>query len=182
MNTKPSIRDKRGFSLVELLVVVGILGVLLAIVVPTSGRMISNARVKGTAEQLAQNMREARERAVSRGHLVELAFGSTGNQLTSATVYHQAVVDTVSNEIYGNSSLGLRPVNPPTSRPPDGLPAGAPAGGIDFTGNRAVFSPQGGCSPGAVYIFSRDGRIQMAVSVNLNGRVRTWRWDNGAWL
>jgi hypothetical protein len=45
-----------------------------------------------------------------------------------------------------------------------------------------VFSPQGGCSPGAVYIFSRDGRIQMAVSVNLNGRVRTWRWDNGAWL
>jgi type II secretion system protein H len=180
-STKKMGENPAGFSLIELMVVVTIVGIMLAVAVYSSSRMVGDARIKGTAEQLAQSMREARERAVSRGHQVELAFASTGLHLTTATVYHQAAPDTVQRELYGNSSLGLRPVNPPTSRPPDGLPAGAPAGGIDFANNRALFTPQGGCNPGAVYLFGRDGRVQMAVSVNINGRVRTWRWDNGAW-
>lgn len=174
-------KPSRGFSLVELMVVVVIVGILLGIGIPLSSRTISDARVRGTADRLAQNMREARERAVARGHQVALAFGSTGNQLNSSTVYLLSPNVTVSTDNYGNCNLGLRADDPPTSRPPDSLPAGAPAAGIDFAGNQALFSPQGGCSPGAIYLFSRDGRIQMAVTVNINGRVRTWRWDNGAW-
>lgn len=167
--------------------VVIIVGILVAVAIPISNRMINDAHIRATTNQLAQNMREARERAVSRGHPVHLFFSNRdqlGNivlTLTSATVYVQANPDTVLRETYTNSNVGLRPVNPPTIRPPDGLPAGAPAGAIDFTNDQAVFSPQGGCTPGAIYFYSRDGRVQTAVSVNLNGRVRTWRWDNGAW-
>lgn len=174
-------KASRGFSLVELMVVIVIVGILLGIGIPLTSRTINDARIRGTADRLAQNMREARERAVARGHQVALVFGSTGNQLNSSTVYLLSPADTVSTENYGDCNLGLRPANPPTSRPPDSLQAGAPAGGIDFAGNQALFSPQGGCSPGAIYLFSRDGRVQMAVTVNFNGRVRTWRWDNGAW-
>ncbi len=175
-------RQEQGFSLIEILVVIIVVGILLAVMVPNTMNIINTSRVKGDANMLAQTLREARERAVSRGHQVAVGFQSQGNALVSTMIYFNPNANNISSQRYNNCNLGLRPTNPPNSRPPDSLAAGAPADGIDFVNNQAVFSPQGGCTPGAIYLFSRNGRVQVAVTVNLNGRVRVWQWENGAWF
>ena len=171
---------QKGFSLIEMLVVLTMVGIIMIVVIPQTGRVINTMQVKGTANQLAQDLQNARERAIAQGHQVALVFTSNGNLLMSVTKYYRAN-DTlvVSQNKYSGCFLGLRPVNPPNTRPPDGLPAGMPDSSIEFAGNQVVFFPQGSGTPGAIYLTSKNRKIQSAVTVNMNGRVRVWRWDNG---
>lgn len=179
MNT---LKNKCGFSLLELLVAITILGILLAVAIPQTGRIINIMQIRGAANQLAQDLQNARERAIARGHQVALVFNPNGTLLSSTTFFYREH-DTllVSQQKYEGAYLGFRLGVPPLSRPPDGLPSGAPASGVDFADNKTVFFPQGSGTPGAIYLTSRNNRIQMAVTVNMNGRIRIWRYENNAW-
>lgn len=60
-----SSRDQRGFSLIELAVVVLIGGLILAITTPSINRYLTKARLRDSASRFAGEMRIARQRAVS---------------------------------------------------------------------------------------------------------------------
>ena len=57
--------NRRGFSLVELAVVLTISGLILAIGTPGLIRYLNSARVRDSARTLAEEMRLARQKAVS---------------------------------------------------------------------------------------------------------------------
>ena len=68
-----SLRNSKGFSLIELLVVIGIIGVLAAVAIPAYQNYTSQARV-GVADSMVQTMRRA--------YNIQQATGTTPSSTT----------------------------------------------------------------------------------------------------
>ncbi len=67
------VRQARGFSLLELMVVVAILGILMAVAVPAFTEWIAGQRVRDSAADLHTSLMRAKSEAVSRGLPITVA-------------------------------------------------------------------------------------------------------------
>lgn len=61
------VKRTSGFSLIELMVVVGILGILISVAAPAFSEWIAGQRVRDTAADIHTSLMRARNEAVSRG-------------------------------------------------------------------------------------------------------------------
>lgn len=73
-------RPPPGFSLIELVVALGIAAALMAFALPSVGRWIGNEQVMNQATLLAKSMQLARSEAIKRGHRVNLCKSADGVQ------------------------------------------------------------------------------------------------------
>lgn len=74
----------RGFTLVELMVVVVVLGLVAVLAAPSFTRTLANRHVKGAAEEAYADLQYARSEAVQRNAEVILAFNAAGWRITAA--------------------------------------------------------------------------------------------------
>lgn len=69
---------ERGFSLIELMIVLVVLGLVLGYTMPSLLRFSSTLQLRGTAENIAGQLRLAREKAIATGVVQPVRF-STGS-------------------------------------------------------------------------------------------------------
>ncbi len=72
-NVKP---HERGFSLIELMLVVSIFGVLLTFAIPTYRHYSQSQQLRGTSQNLVQTLQLQRSRAMATGQSVTLNFNT----------------------------------------------------------------------------------------------------------
>jgi len=84
---------QRGFTMVELMVTVGVIAVIATLAVPTMRDVIANGRVRATSESIQNGLAQARAEAVRLNTQVEFVLSATGWQVrkaSDATVLHQS--------------------------------------------------------------------------------------------
>lgn len=103
--------DKRGFTLVEMMVGLAIMALLLGIGLPQFSAWISNARIRTVAESVLSGLQIARAEAVSRNAIVEFTLtGGTGWRV-GCRVVTASCPETIQRRPSGESAYAAITVN-----------------------------------------------------------------------
>ena len=186
-----SIRNERGFSLLELTVVVGILGVLATITIMVSPAFMQHAKAESGIAQAVDVLRIARETAISQRRNVMIEFvGLTAIRTVRQDIGVDGVLTgttTLSTvELENNVRFRLEPGLPDT---PDGFGNTSavnfgPSPQRMFTSEGTLVNQTGDVINGTVYL-SRAGDIGSARAISIFGPtalLRVWRWDGRQWV
>jgi type II secretion system protein H len=148
-----------GFTMIELLVTIALLGIMMAIAVSGWSAWAKASRQSGTARELQSVLRQAQVRAVTEGRAVCVAFRVAENDYT---LYRGACDDVAKVRVIGpvvSDSADVRLVSPVFTSP-----SGASTG--------VTFSARGTAWPGSVRL-TRTGssKIFTLTVEGLTGRV-----------
>lgn len=188
----PRLRSQRGFTLLELLMVVAIVGVLGAIAIGVTPGIINTAKGQSGAAQVASFMKRTREMAISRRRNIELRFIAP-NQIQSAerAVPQDGVptpAPTVLETMMFEGGLQYARFNGVPDTPDAfGNAEAINLGGADpvmFT-SEGSFSDVNGDPINVTLLLGVPARIETATAVTLLGTtaaVRSWRYDGSRWV
>jgi type IV fimbrial biogenesis protein FimT len=150
----------RGFTLVEAMVTIAILGILASIALPAFNDFISSRRVVGIAEALQTDLAYARSEAVQRNAQVSIAFGTDCYvvYLTAGTTASCTSVSPAANEIKrvamtSSEGIGLTSSVATVTFSPE-------RGDTDLGGNTATMEVKKGAQAVNV-LLSRTGRSRI---------------------
>jgi general secretion pathway protein H len=85
----------RGFTLLELLIVLVVMGIMLAVAGPRIGKALTGLSIKTTARKVAAAMRYARSRAVSSGQAYNVVFDGEKRRVLVIQSPQTSMFDTV---------------------------------------------------------------------------------------
>lgn len=147
--------EKSGFSFIELMVVVVIIGIILSIASPYYVDYLAEQRLKGAARMVMSDLMAARQKAVSMNQKIKISFGNTH----AYGIWNDADNNgTVADNEGDNLVMDIYPAY-------YDITFGASA--------NPVFSPRGTSSVTTVTLTStRTGRSKY-VKVAITGRVKT---------
>jgi prepilin-type N-terminal cleavage/methylation domain-containing protein len=181
------IRGNAGFTKLELLVVISVIGITASLALPGFLNWLPAYRLKGAARDLYSNLQYAKSRAIrDRGECaVQFNASINGYQVVSggpdrlySTADDNVVLKTVSLASYG-SALSYGPGGA-TRKVGQNEPVGD---SVSFPGDRVVFDSRGlmtGTFGGYAYI-TNDRNACYAVGAWSSGMVVLKKWNGSAW-
>ncbi|OGL42260.1 MAG: hypothetical protein A3C43_07195 [Candidatus Schekmanbacteria bacterium RIFCSPHIGHO2_02_FULL_38_11] len=177
-----------GFTLLETLIVVAIMGVMAAIATPSIISMLRNIRVNGAARNLFSDLMLAKFRAISENNKYIITFDINNNRYS--------IYDDNNNNGTADSSELYKTVNIGTDSPDVrfgyvsgtiGVSGSAITSSVNFSGNppKFYFKTDGTASDNgtAYFILSQDltasSKDRMkAVTVITTGRIKSYRYKS----
>jgi prepilin-type N-terminal cleavage/methylation domain-containing protein len=190
------IENNKGYSLVELLVVITMIGILAMIGVPRYSDFIAKSNVRRAANDLLQNARLASTLAIKENRNYVIAFNIAGANSYSIGFdtnddgipegYDNGPVRVVTlQSTYGNNVVfGTLATNVPDYQQPNQCPAcSGVAGNVFFDGNtgivREVFNPDGSVAfiGNVILTHTLRGYSYILRVRYLSGKLDLWMWD-----
>jgi len=158
--------NKKGFSLIEMLMVIAIVTILSAIAIPFFGGFLANRDLKSAARDIAVDIFEMKQRAIGSSNVSRIDFDVANNNYT------------ISQCDANNANCVVQSTKSPTAFRNDISITNAAFTGAVAT--RITFQPRGTVDAGAgannAAVVLTNGRASTAtISVNLTGRAYvTW--------
>ena len=199
-------RQKGGFTLVEVLIVILIIAVLSAVVAPTLARVSPAELASEGVEELAQAMRLARYRAVAMNRRVYFDFQPSGTP-NFYTAYVNlgnpgdvptgtpAEISAANIPVLNDEPGAMRGAELPeavvfatgyAASGPGGAPATSafvlPSNPLIFEPRGTVEWPDGSLATGVVYVSHADhpSRVR-AITIARSGMIKVWTLNDGSW-
>lgn len=184
-------KSEKGYSLVELMMVLVISIITAAVAIPTTANTIANMNLRGAAASFASLAQQGRLAAVQKNSTYTLKFDT-----------HSAYLDLNANGSWdsGEPLASFGGTVTQTSAPSGSNPyrldgTGGPLGWTASAGNLS-FNPRGlpcdsastPCATNVNYVFYfKDSRAfgasgWAAVSISAAGRIQAWFWNGAAWI
>lgn len=153
-------RTARGFTLIELMIAIALLGILLALAMPSFSDIIRRMRIESAASSLSVAFATARSEAVKRGRNISVCKSSNGTACASSGDWSTGWV------IYATAGVPIKVFD-------------APDGGVSMAGdanmiNVVTFTPTGATTltaAGSIQV-CKTGQTAKVVSVAVSGRIR----------
>lgn len=188
-------RDESGFTLLEILVVVALMGVLAAMAMMVSPSFTRTARADASTAQVLDAIRSAREQAISQRRNVEVWFIlpnaiqtrrvdiGAGGVPTGATTVLRTVELENRMEIRRDPAV---PLNTPDAFPGAGAVAfGVPAATRRMFTSEGTFVDQDGDVLNGTVFLSIQNQANSARAITVMGAtalIRLWRWNGREWV
>ncbi len=178
-------KNKSGFTLVELIVAFGILAVLMVVAIPNFSVWKANTQLKDAANDLYNTMQRAKMGAISKNRDWRVTFNTSGGTYS--------LIDSVNGTLDDADDITVETINLNTYGSGVGYGHGAASspvgssfgtGNVTFSGSRVTFDSRGmrsGGSLGYVYL-SNNQNNSYAVGLNSNaGNVTIKKWTGSDW-
>lgn len=155
---------ERGFSLIELLVVLILLGLSLALVAPSLSRFLRTVELKGAAQKVSGILRNSRSEAVNKGKVYQVVFNTQSREVSVHSMESSEEKDEKKED----------PIPGKTYLLPEGIQMkGDPTISSSSTSELSPieFYPNGGSSGGTIFLDTPD-RLGYKIQVHfLTGMV-----------
>ena len=159
---------QRGFTLTEVLVTVGIGGIVLAIAVPAYLNFLPRIRLKAACRAVISSMNYARVQAIRDGSAWYVRFAPASGEFCilddSGNICRRVSLDRFQGVSFGSNN-------------PDAIDANhsvPQADGVSFNGNKAKFNNNGTSSAGTVYLKNEKGDTMAVGTASAAGRIKSW--------
>lgn len=183
-------RDKKGFTLIELVLVVAIVGAMSIMAFPTFSGWIARARLRDAARTVYSDMQLARIKAIETGAQWRVLFDPDAGTYTVVNPGPDMIVGTTAGDSPQDDDIIEKTVNIFETRKgivfgtdQGSIPgASEPADGVSFNGNRVTFLPIGAADRGGTIYLKNERSETFAVVLSFNNaRLRLIRNYGGGW-
>ena len=186
------VRGARGFSLVEMLMVVAIMGVLAAVAIPMSGNAIKYAKISGDARDLSNDLAATKMRAAAKFTQARLYVDLSGGSYYMQTCNTPATTPCPAWTTQGGStslsntvtfSYGIVSAAPSNTQTTIGQAAPCKDASNNDVANSAcvIFNSRGipvdsrGSPTGSYALYVTDHSLVYGITIAATGFIRTWQ-------